>query len=86
VMMAGLMQAPRVTSRRVRLALITGPLVFLAVGLVGAAAGTFLGLAPDFAKPLILGIEAALTLSIAVTLALLVVGAPEPQAPDVGPQ
>ena len=78
VAMAGLMRPPPVTSRRVRVALIAGPAVFLSVGLVGAAGGTFLGLRPDLAKPLILGIEAALTVSIAATLALLVVGPPQP--------
>ncbi|NDV89478.1 DUF4040 domain-containing protein [Aurantimonas aggregata] len=77
VMMGGLMRPPPVVSRRLRLALVAGPAVFLAVGLVGAVAGTFLGLRPDIAKPLILGIEAALTLSIATTLALVVVGPPE---------
>lgn len=77
VMMGGLMQAPPIMSRRVRLVLIAGPAVFLTVGMVGAAAGTFFGLRPDIAKPLILGIETALTLSISATLALLVAGPPE---------
>ena len=79
VMMAGLMRPPPVASRRLRLVLVAGPTVFLAVGLVGAGAGTFLGFSPDLAKPLTLGIESALTLSIAATLALLVVGPPEPR-------
>lgn len=82
VMMAGLMRPPSVMSRRVRLALVVGPAAFLAVGLVGAVTGTFLGLRPDMAKPLILGIEAALTVSIAATLALLVVGPPEQSDED----
>lgn len=56
VMMSGLMQPPHVASRRLRLVLVAGPTAFLAVGLVGAATGTFLGLRADFAKPLILGI------------------------------
>lgn len=79
VLMAGLMHAPRVTSRPVRLSLVVGPAVFLGVGLAGALLGTFLGLPPAIAKQLILGIEAALTLSIAVTLGLLVAGPPAPQ-------
>ncbi len=79
VMMGGLMRPPSVVSRWLRLVLVIGPAVFLGIGLIGAAAGTFLGLHPDLAKPLIVGIEAALTLSIAATLALLVVGPPENQ-------
>jgi multisubunit Na+/H+ antiporter MnhB subunit len=77
VMMAGLAPAPRVTSSPLRTALIAGPAVFLGIGIVGALAGTFLGLPAAYAKPLILTIEAALTLSIAATLALLVRGTPE---------
>jgi multisubunit Na+/H+ antiporter MnhB subunit len=77
VMMAGLAPAPRVNSSRLRAALIAGPAVFLAIGIAGALAGTFLGLPAGYAKPLILAIEAALTLSIAATLALLVLGTPE---------
>lgn len=76
-MMGGLMRPPPLSSRRMRLVLVAGPAVFLAVGLVGAVAGTFMGLRPDLAKPLILMIESALTLSIAATLALLVIGPPE---------
>lgn len=75
--MSGLVRAPRVTSWGLRLALILGPLVFLAVGLWGLNAGGFLILPEDIAKPLILGIELALTVSIAVTLALLILGPPE---------
>lgn len=78
VMMAGLMPAPPVTSVKTRAALVAGPMVFLGVGVTGAVAGTFLGLPTAWAKPLIMTIEAALTLSIAVTLALLVLGKPEP--------
>lgn len=78
VMMSGLTPAPRVTSVQLRVSVIAGPLVFLAIGLAGALAGSFLGLPASFSKSLILTIEAALTLSIAATLALLVLGAPEP--------
>lgn len=77
VIIGGLMRPPPIASRHLRLALVAGPAVFLGVGVFGAATGTFLGLRPDIAKPLILGIEAALTLSIATTLALVVVGPPE---------
>lgn len=84
VMMAGLTRPPRVTSRRMRLALIGGPALFLAVGLASAAEGAFMGLRPDVAKALTLGVEAALTVSIAVTLALLVVGPPAPEQGGAG--
>ncbi len=75
--MSGLVRPPRVTSQGLRLALILGPSVFLLVGLWGLGAGGFLLLPEDIAKPLILGIELALTVSIAVTLALLILGPPE---------
>lgn len=75
--MAGAARAPRVTSLLLRLALVVGPVIFLAVGMAGALGGSFLGLRPDWAAGLILAIEVALTLSIASTLALLVLGPPE---------
>lgn len=76
VTMAGIIPAPPVSSPALRLALVAGPGVFLAIGLGGALFGTFLGFPPPFAKALIVTIELALTLSIAATLALLVAGAP----------
>jgi hypothetical protein len=52
--------------------------VFLVVGLAGLWLGdAFLAYPVAYAKPLILGIEFAMTLTIAVTLALLMVGPPE---------
>lgn len=84
VMMAGLMAPPRVTSLRIRWVLIAGPLLFLGIGLIGAVAGTFLGFAPAIAKWVILLIESGLTLSIAATLALLVLGPPQSPAPFAG--
>jgi multisubunit Na+/H+ antiporter MnhB subunit len=76
-MMAGITEPPPVNSRRLRLALITGPAVFLAVGLAGLGFGSaFLAYPHSFAKPLILLIEFAMTLTIAVTLALLLAGSP----------
>lgn len=74
--MAGAARAPRVTKLALRIALVAGPLLFLAVGLAGALGGSFLGLRPEWAGALILGIEAALTVSIASSLALLVLGPP----------
>ncbi len=76
-MMAGRAAPPRVSAPGLRAALILGPAVFLAVGLAALAAGRFLWLPPEHAYALILGIEAALTVSIAVTLALMVIGPPQ---------
>jgi multisubunit Na+/H+ antiporter MnhB subunit len=80
--MAGLVEPPAVRGLALRLALVAGPALFLGVGLIGlAATGAMLGFPPGLAKPLILLVEAGLTLSIAATLALLVAGAPERPAP-----
>ncbi|MFC7704722.1 hydrogenase subunit MbhD domain-containing protein [Plastorhodobacter daqingensis] len=82
-LMAGLARAPRVLARRLRLALILGPVLFLSVGILGAVlqpwfpGAAFLALPEAAAKPLILLIELVLTLSISVTLAALVAGPPE---------
>ena len=81
VMMAGLTDAPRISSRHLRLVLIAGPGVFLVVGLGGLCLGTaFLAYPVAYAKPLIIAIEIAMTLTIAATLGLLVAGAPERSA------
>ena len=51
------------------------------VGVGGMLLGdAFLVYPPAFAKPLILAIEVAMTLTVAVTLGLLVVGPPERSA------
>jgi multisubunit Na+/H+ antiporter MnhB subunit len=77
VMMAGLVDAPPVGLRPLRLALIAGPAVFLVVGLGGLVFGeAFLAYPVPYAKALILAIEFAMTLTIAVTLALLLAGPP----------
>jgi len=74
---AGLTSAPSVSSSAVRWMVVAGPLTFLAVGLAGAVfADGFLAYPPSLAKPLILLIEAAMTLSVAAGLALLVAGPP----------
>ncbi|CAH1662594.1 Multisubunit sodium/proton antiporter MrpB subunit [Hyphomicrobiales bacterium] len=75
VMLAGLRQPPDTALKALRLLLVGGPALFLAIGLLGfIIADGFLAYPEPIAKPLILGIEAALTLSIGVTLALLVAG------------
>jgi multisubunit Na+/H+ antiporter MnhB subunit len=81
VIMAGLTDTPPVSSRWLRLALIAGPGLFIVVGLGGLCLGpAFLAYPPAFAKPLIVGIEVAMILTIAVTLGLLLAGAPERSA------
>jgi len=81
VMMAGLTDAPPVGRRWLRLVLLSGPAVFLVVGLGGLGLGAaFLAYPAAWAKPLILAIEIAMTLTIAVTLGLLMAGVPERSA------
>jgi multisubunit Na+/H+ antiporter MnhB subunit len=78
VMMAGLADAPPIGRRLVRVLLVAGPVVFIAIGLAGvAAAGAFLAYPDGWAKPLILVIEFALMPSLALTLGLIMAGAPE---------
>jgi multisubunit Na+/H+ antiporter MnhB subunit len=81
IIMAGLTDTPPVSSRRLRLLLVAGPAVFLIVGLGGLCFGpAFLAYPPTLAKPLILVIEIAMLVTIAVTLGLLLAGAPERSA------
>jgi multisubunit Na+/H+ antiporter MnhB subunit len=76
--MAGITDTPPISRRWLRIVLIAGPAVFLAIGLAGfAVPGTFLAYPAGFGKPIILIIEAAMTPSIAVALALLLAGPPE---------
>ncbi|MEY9137842.1 multisubunit Na+/H+ antiporter MnhB subunit [Bradyrhizobium diazoefficiens] len=76
--MAGLADTPLVSDRSVRFILVAGPGLFLLVGLACLLFGAaFLSYPPALAKPLILGIEVAMTLTIAATLGLLLAGVPE---------
>lgn len=76
--MAGIADPPPISRPWLRLVLVAGPAVFLGVGLAGfVVPGAFLAYPTSFAKELIVGIEAAMTLSIAATLGLLVAGPPE---------
>jgi len=78
VAMAGLTDAPPIGRTWLRIGLVAGPLVFIAVGAAGAVlAGAFLGYPEGLAKPLIKVVEVALFPSLALTLALIVAGAPE---------
>jgi multisubunit Na+/H+ antiporter MnhB subunit len=80
-MLAGLLPPPDTGHRMLRLLLVGGPALFLAIGFLGfAMAAGFLAYPDGAAKPLIIAIEAALTLSVAVTLAMLIAG-PARKAP-----
>jgi multisubunit Na+/H+ antiporter MnhB subunit len=77
VMMARLTEAPKTSAFWLRVALVAGPVVFLAAGVAGAIfAGGFFAYPPGLAKPAILFIETFMVLSIAVTLPMLVAGPP----------
>jgi multisubunit Na+/H+ antiporter MnhB subunit len=75
---AGLIAPPSISDMRLRLAIAAGPLVFLLVGLAGFVwAEGFLAYPPGYAKILILLIETAMTLSVAVAMACMIAGPPE---------
>ena len=77
-MMAGLTEAPPISRRWLRGVLVLGTVAFLVIGFAGVPlAGAFLAYPEGYAKPLIIAIEAASMLSIALTLGLLVLGPPE---------
>jgi hypothetical protein len=77
-MMAGLTDAPPISRTWLRILLVAGPLVFIAIGIAGAVtAGAVLGYPEGHAKLLIKVIETALMPTLTLTLALLVAGAPE---------
>ena len=78
VVMAGLADTPPTAKTWLRVALVAGPLIFIGVGAFGAVvAGAFLGYPDGLAKPLIKLIEWALFPSLALTLGLMVAGAPQ---------
>jgi multisubunit Na+/H+ antiporter MnhB subunit len=78
VMIAGLKNVPSISRPWLRLLLVVGPVIFLAIGLAGMVlANAFLAYPPGYAKPLIVAVEVALTLSIGVALGLLAAGPPE---------
>ena len=79
IMMVGLQGSGKTTTSgklaRLRRLVVFGPAVFIAVGFAGIfMSGWFLSYPPDYAKPIIVAVEAALALSIAVILGLLVAG------------
>ena len=81
VMMAALVEAPPINRTWLRLGLVVGPFMFIAVGVVGIlSAGAFLAYPQGFAKPLIVLIELALMPSLTLILGLLLAGAPQQAA------
>ena len=81
VMIAGLQNPPSTNRRWLRVLVVLGPAIFLAIGLAGfGLAGGFLAYPAGYAKPLIIVAEATLTLSIGVALGLLAAGPPERMA------
>jgi len=77
IMMAQLVKMPRVDAQWLRVVLVSGPAVFLIIGLAGEfTAGSFFAYPPSLAKPIILFIEAFMVLSIAAALPMLVAGPP----------
>ncbi|CAH1666501.1 Multisubunit Na+/H+ antiporter, MnhB subunit [Hyphomicrobiales bacterium] len=81
VMMAGIHPPPDTARPLLLFALTGGPALFLAIAFLGFAfAAGFLAYPEGLAKPFIVAIEAALTLSVAAALAMLVAG-PAGKAP-----
>jgi multisubunit Na+/H+ antiporter MnhB subunit len=75
--LSGLMVVPKVSGFALRFALAVGVLVFVVVGFAGFAVATgFLAYPANYAKPVIVFVEVAMTLSIGASLGLLVAGAP----------
>ena len=78
VMIAGLKSVPSTSQPWLRLLLVVGPAIFLAIGLAGMVlANAFLDYPSVYAKALIVAIEFSFTLSISVALGLLAAGPPE---------
>ncbi len=80
---AGLERLPPISQPWLRLLLVIGPVIFLAIGLAGfVLANAFLAYPSGYAKPLIVAIEVALTVSIGAALAMLAAGPPERVLPQ----
>lgn len=83
--MAGLATPPRIAAPWLRRVLAAGPALFIAIGFVGLLVeGAFLAYPPGWAVPLIVAVEVVLTASIAVALALLVLGPSDVERQDGG--
>lgn len=74
----GFSRLPALNKRWLRVLLVTGPLLFMAIGFYGAiAAGAVLAYPGGYAKVLIVAVEIALLPTLVLTLTLLVAGAPQ---------
>jgi len=77
VLMAGLGRIPRCSQGSWRATIVAGPLLFMAVALLGLPlAGAFLAFPEAWSKPIIVVIEIALVISVASALVLLIAGPP----------
>jgi len=82
VIKASLADTPPISRTWLRVLLVTGPLVFIAIGFAGSlTAGAVLAYPEGYAKPLIIAIEIALMPTLVLTLVLLVLGAPQRTPP-----
>jgi len=82
VIKASLADTPPISRTWLRVLLVTGPLVFNAIGFAGSlTAGAVLAYPEGYAKPLIIAIEIALMPTLVLTLVLLVLGAPQRTPP-----
>ena len=77
VLMAGLADTPRIGHRGLRVGIVVGPLVFIAIGVLGLfTAGALLAYPEAWAKPMIVVVEVALLPTLTLVLGLLLAGPP----------
>ena len=78
VLMAGLADTPNISHRGLRFGIVVGPLVFIAIGVLGLfSAGALLAYPPQWAKPMIVVVEVALLPTLTLILGLLLAGPPQ---------
>jgi multisubunit Na+/H+ antiporter MnhB subunit len=83
VIIAGLTRVPCISETWLRLLLVSGPALFLGIGIAGMVwANAFLAYPAGYGKPLIVVIEFALMIAIATTLAMLAAGPPDKARPS----
>jgi multisubunit Na+/H+ antiporter MnhB subunit len=86
VVMAGLADTPPISGRWLRLGLVIGPLVFIAIGWAGVSlSGAFLSYPVTMAKAMIVAVEVALMPTLVLVLGLLLAGAPARAAQSGAP-
>jgi multisubunit Na+/H+ antiporter MnhB subunit len=77
VLMAGLADTPCISQRGLRFGIVVGPLVFIAIGVLGLfTAGALLAYPEGWAKPMIVVVEVALLPTLTLILGLLLAGPP----------